>query len=173
MRNKKKIVILFAFILMAMATQNSHAQQQIAYIESEVIVPEMPAYKRAKSEVEAYSMQLQKVLEKKKAEMDAYIKAVTDSVRRGLMNPREQQEAEAKLQKMQVDLQKDIAEADNKLAKKEAELTQPIYEEFDKAVTKVAEENRYHYVLDKKILLYSAGGINATEKVKTALGISW
>ena len=57
--------------------------------------------------------------------------------------------------------------------KKEAELTKPLYEELDKALKSVAKDNGYSYILDKKLLLYSEGGIDATAKIKTALGISW
>ncbi|BDS12575.1 OmpH family outer membrane protein [Aureispira anguillae] len=172
MKNIQKLLVLVVMLLVVSWSQNSYAQQ-IAYIEAEAIVPEMAAYKRAKSEVEAYGKQLQKVLEQKQADMEAYYKEVMDSIKRGLMTPKQQQEAEAKLQRMQADLQKDAMDAEKKLAQKESELTKPIYEAFNQAISKVAKENNYTYVLDKKFMLYSAGGIDATEKVKTALGISW
>jgi outer membrane protein len=74
---------------------------------------------------------------------------------------------------LQATLQKEAADADKKLMDKEGELTKPLYEELDAALKKVAKENEYGYILDKKFLLYSEGGIDATAKVKTALGISW
>lgn len=147
--------------------------QTIAYVEAEKIMPEMEAYKQAKSEVEAYGKQLQKVLEKKQADLQAYYAEVMDSIKKGLMTPKQQQEAEAKLQKMQAELQQEAQDADRKLVEKEAQLIEPIYKKFNEAVAKVAKENNYMYVLDKQMLLYSVGGIDATEKVKTALGISW
>ena len=84
-----------------------------------------------------------------------------------------QVQAQVKLQEMQASLQKEATEADQKLAKKEGELTKPLYEELDAAIKKVAKENKYTYIFDKKFLLYSESGIDATAKVKTALGICW
>ena len=133
----------------------------------------MPAYKRAKSEVEAYGKQLQKQLEGKQKEWQDYYAEVAQRVKEGTMTPKEQEEAKVKLEKMQVDLQKQAQEADQKLLAKEQELTKPMYEELDAAIKKVAKENSYGYVVDKKFLLYVGGGIDATEKVKTTLGISW
>lgn len=172
MKNVLNLLSVFTVVaLMAFGTTAN--AQKIAYIVSEEIVPEMPAYKRAKSEVEAYGKQLQKVLEQKQKEAQDYYQEIMEKAQRGELTPKAEQEAQAKLQQMQADLQKEAAEADQKLAQKEGELTKPLYEELDKALKKVAKENQYSYILDKKFLLYSEGGIDATAKVKTALGISW
>ena len=169
--NLLSVITIMAF--MAFGTTTATAQQKIAYVVSENIVPEMPAYKRAKSEVEAYGKQLQKVLEAEQKKMQEYYQEVMQKANEGNLTPKAEQEAQAKLQEMQASLQKQAAEADQKLAQKEGELTKPLYEELDKALKKVAKENGYAYILDKKFLLYSEGGIDATAKVKTALGISW
>ncbi|BDS12573.1 OmpH family outer membrane protein [Aureispira anguillae] len=167
--NLLSVLTVIAFMALG-TTANA---QKIAYIVSEDIVPEMPAYKRAKSEVEAYGKQLQKVLEAKQKEAQDYYQEIMEKAQRGELTPKQEQEAQAKLQKMQADLQKEAADADKKLMDKEGELTKPLYQELDNALKKVAKENQYSYILDKKFLLYSEGGIDATEKVKTALGISW
>ncbi|MBL4649531.1 MAG: OmpH family outer membrane protein [Aureispira sp.] len=172
MKNSKILIALFALIFLTAWSQKSIAQT-IAYVETEKVVPEMESYKKAKSEVEAYGKQLQKVLEKKQKDLQVYYAAVTDSIKKGLMTPKEQQEAEAKLQKMQNELQQEAQAADRKLVEKEAELVMPVYKKFNEAVAKVAKENKYQYVLDKQLLLYSLGGIDATEKIRTVLGISW
>ncbi len=171
----KKVLNLFSVLtLFAILTFSVDANaQKIAYINSEKIVPEMPAYKRAKSEVEAYGKQLQKILEGKQLEAQEYYQEISKKSQIGDLTPKQEQEAQAKLQQMQADLQKEASEADQKLAKKEGELTKPLYEELEAAISKVAKENNYGYILDKKFLLYSEGGIDATDKVKTALGISW
>ena len=163
--------ILFFFFFTATVSVN--AQTKIAYIVSEDIVPEMPAYKRAKSEVEAYGKQLQKILEGKQLEAQQYYEDIMRKAQNGELTPKQEQEAQTKLQEMQANLQKEAADADQKLVTKEGELTKPLYEELDAALKKVAKEKGYAYILDKKFLLYSEGGIDATEQVKTALGLSW
>lgn len=172
MKNVLNLLSVFTVIAFMALASNANAQK-IAYIVSEDIVPEMPAYKRAKSEVEAYGKQLQKVLEAKQKEAQEYYQDIMEKAQRGELTPKQEQEAQVKLQEMQANLQKEAADADRKLAEKEGELTKPLYEELDKALKKVAKENQYTYILDKKFLLYSEGGIDATSKVKTALGISW
>ena len=171
----KKVLNLFSVLtLFALLTFSVDASaQKIAYIDSEKIVPEMPAYKRAKSEVEAYGKQLQKILEGKQLEAQEYYQEISKKSQIGDLTPKQEQEAQAKLQQMQTELQKEASEADQKLAKKEGELTKPLYEELEAALKKVAKENNYGYILDKKFLLYSEGGIDSTDKVKTVLGISW
>jgi outer membrane protein len=171
----KNVLNLFSVLtLFALLTFSVDANaQKIAYINSEKIVPEMPAYKRAKSEVEAYGKQLQKILEGKQLEAQEYYQEISKKSQIGDLTPKQEQEAQAKLQQMQAELQKEASEADQKLAKKEGELTKPLYEELEAAISKVAKENNYGYILDKKFLLYSEGGIDATDKVKAALGISW
>jgi len=171
---KNALNLLSVFVVIALMAFGTTANaQKIAYIVSEDIVPEMPAYKRAKSEVEAYGKQLQKILEGKQATAQEYYQETMKKAEEGLLTPKAEQEAQAKLQQMQADLQKEASESDQKLAAKEGELTKPLYEELDAALKKVAKENGYSYILDKKFLLYSEGGIDATSKVKTALGISW
>ena len=96
----------------------------------------MPAYKRAKSEVEAYGKQLQKVLEQKQKEAQDYYQEIMEKAQRGELTPKAEQEAQAKLQQMQADLQKEAAEADQKLAQKEGELTKPLYEEIGQSFEK-------------------------------------
>ncbi|MCH2045835.1 MAG: OmpH family outer membrane protein [Saprospiraceae bacterium] len=157
------------FVLMAFSTSTLSAQQKIAYVDTEAVIQEMTEYKSAKSEVEAYGQQLQKRLEKQQQDMATYYQEVAQKEQEGRLTPKEAQEAQVKLQQMQEALQKAALEADQKLAQKEAELTKPLYEKFNAAIKSVAEANGYAYVLDKKLLLFSEGGIDATSKVKAAL----
>jgi outer membrane protein len=162
--------LMLVLALMAFST-NSFAQQKIAYVDADQILPNMPEYKRAKAEVENYRKILEKQLEGKQAEMQQYYADVTNKVQAGSMPPVEQKAAEAKLAKMQEELQKLALKADEDLLKKEQDLTKPLYTKFESALTSVAKANGYAYVLDKKLLLYDGGGIDATKKVKAQLGI--
>ena len=160
-------VILFSFMLVTAA----NAQQTIAFVETESIIPNMPDYKAAQSELEAYGKQLQKQLELKDTEMKTYYSETMQKVQAGTMTPVQQKEAEKKLTKMQDDLQKGALDADQKLAKKEADLTAPLYEKYNNALEAVAKANGYTYILDKKLILQANGGIDATAKVKAELGL--
>lgn len=162
--------LMLVVALMAFST-NSYAQQKIAYVDADQILPNMPEFKRAKAEVESYRKILEKQLEGKQAAMQQYYADVMAKVQGGTMPPVEQKAAEEKLAKMQEELQQLAGKADKDLIKKEQDLTKPLYEKFESALKTVAKANSYAYVLDKKLLLYEGGGIDATAKVKAQLGI--
>ena len=167
---KNVIKFLSTALVLLLFTSTAQAQT-IAFVVSEDIVQQMPTYKKAKAELEAYSKQLQAMLEQKRSEMERYYNDVSVRSQNGTLTPRQQQEAETKLQQMQASLQEEAAKADQKLAQKEQEITKPLYQQLDAALKKVAQKNKYTYIFDKKILLYSEGGIDATAKVKAELGI--
>lgn len=171
MKNIIRILSLSG-VLVLLAFTSSYAQK-IAHVDADAIIPAMPEYKAAKSQVEAYSKQLQKSLEAEQTQMQQYYQEVMQKAQSGGMAPVEQQQAEEKLKAMQEGLQKKAMEADQKLANKEGELTEPLYKKFNDALETVAKANGYAYIFDKKLLLYSDGGIDATAKVKEALGLGW
>lgn len=96
--------ILMLLTFMAFSSV-SYGQQKIAYVDADVIIPNMPEYKRAKAEVESYRKILEKQLEGKQATMQQYYADVMAKVQAGTMTPIQQKEAEQKLAKMQEDLQ--------------------------------------------------------------------
>lgn len=145
--------------------------QKIAYIESERIVPEMSAYKKAQSELEAYTKQLQKVLQQKQMALEKDYAAVMDSIQKGIMNQLQQQRAQIRIQNGQQKLQQEALEADKKVVKKEGDLIEPLYKKFNEALEAVAKVEGYTYILDKKFMLYAVSGIDATDKVRAKLGI--
>ena len=170
----KKIInfcsIIAVCTLLGFST-SAQAQQKIAHVDTDATIVEMNEYKSAKSEVESYSQALQKVLEEEQTKVQEYYTEVMKQIKAGTLPPVKQKEAEAKLAEMQEDLQKQAADADRKLAEKEQKLTEPLYEKFNAAVKKVAEANGFAYIFDKKLALYSGGGIDATALIKAELGI--
>jgi outer membrane protein len=164
------------FVAMCVAffsfSQTATAQNQvIAYVDAEAIVAAMPEFKRVESELESFQKVLQKQLELEEAKMEEYYKSVMTQVQAGTMAPAQQKEAEGKLTKMQEEMQKKAADADKQLIKKEADLTKPLYDKFNNGLKAVAVANGYNYIFDKKMMLYSEGGVDATDKLKSQLGI--
>lgn len=168
MKKFVQTLALCACFLCLFAAQ-SNAQQKIGYVDSEAVIQLMPEYQRAKSEVEAYGRQLEKSLKAKENTLAAYYQEVMATAE--TLSETQRQEAEAKLMKMQEDLQKAAAAADENLMKKEAELTKPMYEKFETAIKTMAKNEGFAYIVDKKLLLYSEGGIDVTSKLKAQLGI--
>ncbi|AFC23242.1 OmpH family outer membrane protein [Saprospira grandis] len=160
---------LMACLLFLAATPLS--AQKMAHVDGDAIIPNMPAYKRAKAEVESYGKILQKQLEAESKKVQDFYTSTMEKAQQGLLSPAQQKQAEEQLQKMQQALQQKSAEAERSLAKKEQDLIKPLYEQFNKALTDVAAENGYSYIMDVKLIMYSEGGIDATSKVKAKLGI--
>lgn len=162
---------LVAALLLCLAFATPSANAQIAYVDMEQIIEQMPDYKRVKSELESYQKVLQKQLQAEEKKMQDYYASVMQQVQAGTMSPAQQKEAETKLMKMQEDLQKKAADAEKQLIDKEAALSKPLYDKLNGAIKSVAQANKYSYIVDKKLLLYSEGGIDATSKLKAQLGI--
>jgi outer membrane protein len=160
-----KIFLLCCFFSASMATIVS-AQDKIAYVSVEDVIQAMPEYKMIQGQLETFQEQLLKQLEEEKRSIAKYYRGVLEKVKQGALSPKEQKDAETELQKRQGILDKNTSEADNKLVIKEQALTQPVYEKFNTALKSVAKANGYTYILDKKLTIYSAGGINATDELK-------
>jgi outer membrane protein len=96
---------------------------------------------------------------------------VMDKGKKGILSPKEQKDAEAKLQEMQAKLQQFAQDMDAQMMEKEKTLMTPVTDEYNNAIKAVCKQYGYGFILDKKLILYSDGGIDATEKVKTALKI--
>jgi len=143
--------------------------QTIAHADIEDISQSMPEFKQVRSELEIFQKQLSNELEMDELKLKQYVEKVQAQAQD--MTPRQQQEAEAKLQKMQQDLQTKLQESEKRLMDKEAELSKPLFDKLNAAIKAVAEANKFIYIIDKKLLLYSEGGTDATAKIKTQLGM--
>jgi outer membrane protein len=170
MKNSFKLFSL-AIVLMFVSMSLSAQSQKIAYVDPEQIIPNMPEYKAAKSELEQYNSILQKQLEGEKAKMQQYYTDVMTKIQRGELSPAQQKTEEEKIMKMQEELQRKAMKMEEDMGTKELDLTKPMYEKFNEAMKTVAKANGFAYIFDKKFLLYSEGGEDATAKLKTQLGI--
>lgn len=167
MRKILQLSLLGAFLLMLGSTGLS--AQQIAFVDSEKLLAELPARQIMMTELENYRTELEKGLEVDDTEFKTYVADVMNKINGGELSPKQQTEAEAEIQTRQQKMKELTAQAEFKLAQKEQELSKPIIESFNAAMKKVAEEKGYAYIVDKKMFLYMGGGIDATEDIKAAM----
>lgn len=167
MRKILQLSLLGAFFLMLGSTGLS--AQQIAYVDSEKLLAELPARKIMMTELENYRTELEKELEADDTAFKTFVADVMNKINGGEMSPKQQTEAEAEIQAKQQKMKELTAQAEFKLAQKEQELSKPIIDSFNAAMKKVAEEKGYAYIVDKKMFLYMEGGIDATEDIKAAM----
>jgi outer membrane protein len=167
----KRIYSTLAVLALLLVMNSNTFAQQIAYVDMDEITKQMPDYKRVQADLESYQKVLEKQIQSEEKKMQDYYQGVMQQMQAGTMSPAQQKEAEAKLVKMQEDLQKKAANAEKQIVEKEQELSKPIIEKLNAAIKAVAAAQKYSYILDKKLLLYSDGGIDATSKLKSQLGI--
>lgn len=160
---------LLTISFVALTASVSIAQQQIAFVDSDAILSELPERKQMEVELESYQKQLSAKVEEEQKKLQLYYQEVMTKVQAGDLSPKQQQDEETKVQQMQTDLQRNALEADQKLAQKEQELSKPIVDKFNAALKKVAEEKGYAYIVDKKMFLYFGGGVDATADVRAAM----
>lgn len=175
MKNLLKLTL--AVVLMMSASAAS--AQKFGRVDLAAIVPNMPEFKEAQTNLEAYGKDLQDQLEQilveyntLYAEYEKNAATLSDSVRQ--LKEREIME----IQQRYTDFQQ-IAQQD--MQKKEAEVMNPIYEKANEAVKKVSSAGGYLVVFSTANNLPSSAGLayfdeaaltDITSLVKAELGIA-
>jgi outer membrane protein len=144
---------------------------KIAHVDPEQIIPNMPEYITAKEQLEKLKTELQAQMETEQQKAQQYYAVVMQKVQQGILAPAQQKLEEDRLMKMQEDLQRKAMKMEEEMIAKEQEMTKPMYDKFNDALKEIAKKEGYTYVFDKKMMLYSDGGIDATDKLKEKLGV--
>lgn len=173
---KKILKLTLAVALMMCATVAS--AQKFGRVDLAAIVPNMPEFKEAQTNLEAYGLDLQKQLEQiqvefnqKYAEYEKNRATYTDTIRQ--MKESELQQLQQRFQEFQQIAQQDIQQ-------KEAELMEPIYNKANEAVKAVAEAGGYMAIFSTAGDMATSAGLayfdpaaltDITAEVKKGLGI--
>lgn len=170
-RHMKKIV--FAFLGITFLSLTSFAQK-IGYVDTDYILSHIPEYKAAQAEVDKASVDWQKEIEAKYAEIDKLYKIyqaesvlLTEDMRKKRENEIINKEKEVK------ELQKSRFGVDGELFKKRMELVKPIQDKVYNAVKQVAERSGLAFIFDKAgqvSMLYSNSKYDKSEDVLTFMG---
>ena len=173
---KKILKLTLAVALMMCATVAS--AQKFGRVDLAAIVPNMPEFKEAQTNLEAYGLELQNQLEQiqvefnqKYAEYEKNRATYTDTIRQ--MKESELQQLQQRFQEFQQIAQQDIQQ-------KEAELMEPIYNKANEAVKAVAEAGGYMAIFSTAGDMATSAGLayfdpaaltDITAEVKKSLGI--
>ncbi|MBQ9253408.1 MAG: OmpH family outer membrane protein [Bacteroidales bacterium] len=166
----KKIFVLTAVLLFSCIT----FAQKIACVDSDYILSNLPEYKQAQKELEDVSLQWQREIENKLAEVDKMYKSYQAEA---LLLPEElktKKENEIVAAEKEVkNLQKQRFGNDGDLSQKRSSLIKPIQDRIYNAIEKVAQEKNYSMVFDKSsgaTVLYSESKIDISDVVLAELG---
>ncbi|MBQ9312202.1 MAG: OmpH family outer membrane protein [Bacteroidales bacterium] len=166
----KKIFVLTTVLLFSCIT----FAQKIACVDSDYILSNLPEYKQAQKELEDVSLQWQREIENKLAEVDKMYKSYQAEA---LLLPEElktKKENEIVAAEKEVkNLQKQRFGNDGDLSQKRSSLIKPIQDRIYNAIEKVAQEKNYSMVFDKSsgaTVLYSESKIDISDVVLAELG---
>lgn len=140
-------------------------QQKIAYVDVESLIKGLDSYKKIQMDLEIYQQQLADQLDKEKKAIATYYKEVLSDIQLGRITPKQQQEAEGKLQQMQTILEENTEEVDRKLLQRQQTLTQPLYDTFEIGLKSEAKKRNLAYILDAKTIMHSYQAIDLTKAI--------
>lgn len=145
------------------------AQTKIGYINSQVIMEQLPEAQDAQKQLDGLTSEWQNELAKMQS--DIQIKFEEYDKRKLIMSDKRRAEVERELQdldKKLVDYRQQKFGTNGELFTKQNELMKPIQEKIFKAVKDVADSEGYDYVVDRNsstLLLYANNKHDLTQKV--------
>jgi outer membrane protein len=170
----KTLFITLSLSFIALAGFSQAGTAKFGYVDTDYIMSQIPEYKAAQNELDKTSIQWQKEIEAKYAEIDKLYKAyqadailLTDDMKKKRENEIINKEKEVK------DLQKQRFGVDGELFKKRQELVKPIQDKVYNAIKVVAEKSGLGFVLDKSgqiSILYANNKYDKSDDVLVYLG---
>ncbi len=163
------------FIICIFLTINTLAfSQKFAFVDTEYILAQVPEYKAAQTDLDKVSVQWQKEIEAKYAEIDKMYKAyqaeqilLTEDMKKKREGDIVSKEKEAK------ELQKIRFGVDGELFKKRQELVKPIQDKVYASVKAIADKGTYSIIFDKSsdlTMLYANSKLDKSDAVLEHMG---
>lgn len=170
----KNLFIAIVLLLTSVSATFGQSYMKFAYVDTEYILENIPEYKEAQEQLEKISIEWQKQLERKYAEIDKMYKdyqaeqiLLTEDMKRKREDEIIKKEKEAK------EFQKQKFGVDGELFKKRQELVKPIQDKVYEAVSEVANIGGYGIIFDKSgslTMLYTNPKLNKSDDVLKKLG---
>ena len=166
---KKVFLVSFLFFI-AIATY----AQRYAYVDTQYILNNIPAYKAAQDKLDQLSFEWQQELENKQDEIDELSKEFQSEkvlLTEEMVKKRKKQ-LEQKRQQLQ-ELKRKYFGPEGMLYQKRQELVQPIQEEVYSAIESIAQKGNYAVIFDaagESNMLYTDPSYDKSDEVLKELG---
>ncbi len=172
MKSTLTALLLCTGILMS-ATGGVLAQQKIGYLNTALIMSEMPEVRQADQNLDALRKQLLRQGEQMVEALERKFVDAQERYSRGEMTPVEQSRVEQNLQEEEAKISQFEQQMQENLMKKRNELLTPIIDKINKAVEDVAKEGGFSFILDASSgsILYADDKQDITPLVKRKLGM--
>ena len=169
----KKLIIC---VICAICGLTSASAQKFALVDMEYILKNIPAYERAKEQLNQVSKQWQAEVDALNTEAQTLYKNYQNEV---VFLSKEQkkakQDAIVEKEKQAADLKKQYFGPDGELFKKRTALMNPIQDEIYNAIKDIADQRGYQLVLDRASdqgIIYGSPKIDISSEVLRKLGYS-
>ncbi len=170
----KKLILIAAIIF---AFGFGASAQKFAYVNTEYILSNIPEYADAQTQLDDLSIQWQKEIEVKFAEIDKMYK---DFQNEAVLLPQDMKKKREddiiKKEKEAKDLQKKRFGSDGDLFKKRQELVKPIQEKVYNTIEEISNAENYAVVFDKAnsaTLIFTNPKYDISEEVLDKLGYTY
>ncbi|MGB0838608.1 MAG: OmpH family outer membrane protein [Chitinophagales bacterium] len=166
----KKLIVILAFALLGTTTSFA---QKFAYVDTEAVLSELPAYQNAQQQVDQFVANWKKEIEKRYKDIDEmYRQFQAEQVLLTANEKAKREEAIVAKERETRSFQKQKFGAEGDLAKKRQELVAPIQDQVFEAIETVAKRKGLDFVLDKSggaSILYYNPEFDITADVTAAL----
>lgn len=165
---------MFLFMGILLFTSGFTFAQKFAYVDTEYILNNIPAFKSAQEQLDQISKQYQKELESIHADLDQMYKDFqSESVLLSEDMKRKREDVIVSKEKEYKDLQKKYFGPDGDLFKKRQGLVKPIQDDIFDAVQQIANAGGYAVIFDKAggtSMLFSNPKYDLSDQVLEKLG---
>jgi len=173
---KKLLIICVLVSAFAVTKSYSQSDLKLGYTNVDYILSLLPEAKEIEAELTAYGKQLESQLQSKMAEFQEKVNDYQQKVSSGEMVAAVARDKEQELNGLRQAIEKFQRDADASLQKKQVDLLQPAYEKIQEAINVVAEANNYSYILSSDagafaVILYAKEESNVTDLILKQLGI--
>ena len=161
-----------ALALLLMATMTMSAQK-FGYINSQVLISQIPQVKEANANIETLQKQLEKQGQDMVVSLQTKYKDLERKQTQGEISPKQLELEAQSLKQEEANIAKFQQESQQKIFEKSESLLKPIRDKIQAAIDEVAKENNYQYIFDQAvgILLYADTSTDITTMVKTKVGL--
>lgn len=170
----KNTSFTFLISLIAMfCIPNDALSQKFGYLNSQLLLSELPEVKQADANLQALQTQLEKKGQLMVQELEGKYKDLQRREKTGEISPKDLDTEARKLKEEEGELAKFEQDVQKQLLAKRQELLQPVIDKLNNAIKQVATDGQFTYIFDASagMLLYAQESLDVTAQVKAKLGI--
>jgi len=169
----KKLIVILACGIMLGTVARAQTGMKIAYINSALLLQNMPERINADSSLAKYTRTFQDQIEMMTREFQTKLQVFQKEEK--TMSDAMKEVKTKELQDLQARIESTQQSAQEKIQQKKQDLYTPILEKADKAIKDVAKEKNYDYIFDVNSqgggIVYSKEDHDVTNLVKAKMGI--